>query len=273
VQITLKIIGNQLFQDLLTQTKGNSNALPRSFRDDPIDWHLTYVPDNFAPEDLLCFPDYPCVLVVQAKDSTVEKIQSMEKHMFGFIRGNPDIPVVQCPVIMAFQSPAPMHHSDDFPDFVSDWIFAPIVAEELARRVFLALKRKNVLKKQHRYGLLTLIPDSRSVAFDERLSRLTPSEYTLAELFVSRLGKVITFNELVQFFNASGKSSASNNIRVAIYQLRLKLDTLTKSQFLLTNIYRQGYCLRQRSNAQPPRNNMSGSDVKEHIRYSSTEIK
>ena len=273
MQITLKIIGNQLFQELQAQTKGNPNALPRSFRDDPINWHLTYVPENFAPEDLLCFPDYPCVLVIEAKDSTVEKIQSMEKHMFGFIRGNPDIPVVQCPVIMAFQSPAPMNQADDFPDFVSDWIFSPIVAGELARRVFLALKRKNVLKKQHRYGLLTLIPDSRSITFDERISRLTPSEYTLAELFITRLGKVITFNELVQFFNASGKSSASNNIRVAIYQLRLKLDTLTKSQFLLTNIYRQGYCLRQRSNVQSSRKDAGGSEVKEHIRYSPGDLK
>ena len=57
--------------------------------------------------------------------------------------------------------------------------------------------------------------------------------------------------ELVQTFQASGKSVEANSIRAAIYRLRLKLDTLTKSKVSLTSIYRQGCCLRQKLKSKP----------------------
>jgi DNA-binding response OmpR family regulator len=223
------------------------SSFPKEFREDLIEWQLSYVSVDFSPEDLLGFPDSPCVLLVEARDTAViERIQLMEKRMHSFIRQNSEILVVLSPIIMVFQSPALLINTSEFPDFVSDWMFSPVLVSDLARRIFASLKRRNVLKTRLHFGPLTLIRDSRSITYEDRIARLTPSEFILAELFLSQMGVVISFKDLAQFFRSSGKSAEANNIRVMIYQVRLKLEMLTKSQFMLTSIYKQGYCMRHK---------------------------
>jgi DNA-binding winged helix-turn-helix (wHTH) protein len=50
--------------------------------------------------------------------------------------------------------------------------------------------------------------------------------------------------ELILLFKSTGKSTEGSNIRVTIFQLRLKLEMLTRSRYTLASVYRQGYCLR-----------------------------
>jgi DNA-binding winged helix-turn-helix (wHTH) protein len=61
------------------------------------------------------------------------------------------------------------------------------------------------------------------------------------------MGTVIPIKDLIMLFKSSGKSTEGSNIRVTIFQLRLKLEMLTKSQYALVSVYKQGYCLRPKS--------------------------
>ena len=92
---------------------------------------------------------------------------------------------------------------------------------------------------------LAFIPAIRTVIYEDFSACLTPAEY-IARTLLSNIGSIMPLQELVQTFQASGKSVEANSIRAAIYRLRLKLDTLTKSEVSLTSIYRQGCCLRQK---------------------------
>ncbi|MGV3655037.1 MAG: hypothetical protein ACO1N5_12570, partial [Noviherbaspirillum sp.] len=51
-------------------------------------------------------------------------------------------------------------------------------------------------------------------------------------------------------FKSSGKSTEGSNIRVTVFQLRLKLEMLTRSQFTIVSVYKRGYCLKQK--VRPP---------------------
>jgi DNA-binding response OmpR family regulator len=77
--------------------------------------------------------------------------------------------------------------------------------------------------------------------------RLTKSEFLLANLFIGRLGSVISLPELFDFFSSHGKAATQSNVRVGIFELRLKLEKLSGSALGLVSVYRRGYALRQNS--------------------------
>jgi DNA-binding response OmpR family regulator len=244
MQIKLKVIGQELFFALskkLTQ-------LPHSNKLDVVEWQIDYASSNISPTDFLSFTDFPSVILIDGADtSLIMKIQQAEAGMLSFIKKNPQLPIVRTPVIFIFDSPKCLERTFEIPDCVSDWMFAPIDFPELARRIFLSLRRQKILKTRLEFGSVTLMPETNTISYQGKVLRLPASEFTLAELFFSQMGMVIPFKDLVAFFKSKGKSSEANNIRVAIYQLRLKLEMLTKSQMMLVNVYRKGYCLRQRT--------------------------
>ncbi len=98
---------------------------------------------------------------------------------------------------------------------------------------------------------MTLVPDLRVLSYQAKAIHLTPSEFALAELFLNQMGTVIPIKDLVMLFKSSGKSTEGSNIRVTIFQLRLKLEMLTKSHFTLASVYKQGYVLRTKNRATP----------------------
>jgi DNA-binding winged helix-turn-helix (wHTH) protein len=128
---------------------------------------------------------------------------------------------------------------------VSEWLFAEFAPEELVFRVLALLHARRLRSFRLAGGAITFAPDTRSLYFGEASVRLSPSEFEVAELFFDRCGTVIALHELVTFFEQSGKSAAMNNIRVTIFQLRLKLEELTRSQVTIDTVYRRGYVLRQ----------------------------
>jgi DNA-binding response OmpR family regulator len=97
------------------------------------------------------------------------------------------------------------------------------------------------------FGALMLSRPNQMASYGTKTCKLTPSESMLLEIFMDHAGSVVTFDRLVSIFLANGKSAEPNNIRVAMFQLRLKLEMLTRSQIALNNIYKQGYCLRHRA--------------------------
>jgi DNA-binding winged helix-turn-helix (wHTH) protein len=248
MQITVKTSGKSMFQRLAREVQNADSAFPKIFRNQLVDWKLEEIVDGITHKDLVCRADAPCVLLIEAENvRVVSQIHSVEKEAYAHMQANPDVPSIRAPIIFIYPSAESIISARDCPDFVCDWTFSTVVIPELARRICFSLKRKNVFKTRIDRGALALIEESRSIYFGTQTTRLTPTEYTLAELFLTHMGTVISLPELEYLFRTSGKSTETNNIRVAIFQLRLKLEILTKSQVQLASVYKKGYCLSQKN--------------------------
>lgn len=248
MNITLKVIGKELF-NLLGANKEELRAVCPRFgaQHENFDWDIVEL-TALRPEHLLSFPDQPSALLIDAQEPAyVQKIQLLEKKELTFIKNPPFLPIVMSPIILIFRSPGALAQAPDFPDFVADWVCAPLSMSDLSRRTIAALRRKNILKTKLQFGSLTLVPDLRILSFQSKAIHLTPSECALAELFLNQMGTVILIKDLVALFRSSGKSTEGSNIRVTIFQLRLKLEMLTKSQYTLASVYKQGYVLRPKN--------------------------
>lgn len=241
MEMTLKVVNRNLYSFL----SGAVPSLPRSFKCVSIKWKIALVDNELRPADFVGFPDSPSTFLVEASDvATIHSIRLMQNDIHALKRKNPGLPLVLAPLICAVDEEAGGNRVDDLPDFISDWIFAPINVQELGRRIVSCLTRQRLMMAHVRAGLVTLMPDTRSISCGGKTLRLSPSEFMLADLFFNQFGTIISFDQLSLFFKSKGKSTEASNIRVAIYQLRLKLDMLTKSQISLTSVYKKGYCLR-----------------------------
>jgi DNA-binding winged helix-turn-helix (wHTH) protein len=248
MKITLKVIGKELFNTLDADKEGLKTVCPKlSAQHDQFDWDIVDLA-ALRPEHLLSFPEQPSALLIDAqKPAYVQKIQLLEKKELTFIKNPPFLPIVMSPIILIFRSTGALAEAPDFPDFVADWVCSPLSMSDLGRRTIAALRRKNILKTELHFGSLTLTPDLRLLSFQSKAIHLTPSECALAELFLNQMGTVILIKDLVALFKSSGKSTEGSNIRVTIFQLRLKLEMLTKSQYTLASVYKQGYVLRPKN--------------------------
>ncbi|MDB5823174.1 MAG: hypothetical protein JWR21_1878 [Herminiimonas sp.] len=248
MEIHLKVIGEDLFQILLKEVDNlNSSFMKLTRQNEPVTAKIFHLSDSPKVEDLVNIPDSPSVILIDAKDlNLVAKIQAMEKKDMVLLKNPPSVPASLSPVVLILDSKTAISELREFPECVSDWVFMPVSGQELSRRILLSLKRKNILKAKLQFGALTLMPESREISFIGKNMKLTRSEFALAELFLSQMGTVIPISDLVLLFKSTGKSTEGSNIRVTIFQLRLKLEMLTKSQFTLASVYRQGYCLRQK---------------------------
>lgn len=252
MKITLKVIGRDLFTMLNEQLEKLNSAFPRfSAQLEHFEWEIIEI-KVVRPEHLLSYPDMPSALLIDAQEPTyIEKIQLLEKKELTFIKDPPFLPIVMSPIVLIFRSHSVLADAPDFPDFVADWICTPFLISDLARRVISSLRRKNILKTKLHFGSLSLVPDLRVLSYQVKGIHLTPSEYSLAELFLNQMGTVIPIKDLVLLFKSSGKSTEGSNIRVTVFQLRLKLEMLTKSQYTLASVYKQGYVLRAKNRAAP----------------------
>lgn len=245
MEVQVKVIGKELYRTLAPDDVLTDSIFSYQLGHQKIDWQVQYVP-TLAPEILTSSPDTPEVLLIEIpNEATVETVHALEKMNDVRGDGGPRISFAKKSVILVFQPSVSLSVIGNFPAFISDWIISPVLIPDLERRVFRSLKLKNILRTSQSFGSLTFIPESRYMFFEGRNTHLTPSEAMLAEHFFGHLGSVVPFSDLVMLFRAAGKSVEANNIRVALFQLRLKLEMLTKSNVTVTNVYRQGYSLRQ----------------------------
>lgn len=248
MDIDLKVMGDKLHGMLMTDID-RLNALYASTLEntDPIFWRPSLMPEGLRPDNLLSYPDKPSALLVDAQDAGIlDRLHLMDKRELSMIKDPPFVPVVLAPLVLVFQSQRTVAEMPEFPEFISDWVCAPYSFHDVLRRVVVALKRKNILKTRLRYGPLTLVRENRVACYDGRTIHLTPSEFSLAELFMNQMGSVVPIKDLVTLFKSTGKSTEGSNIRVTIFQLRLKLEMLTQSAMTLASVYKQGYCLKHK---------------------------
>ena len=252
MHIRLKIIGREVFSSL----SKNIAALPSMFQAEPITWHAAYVTDELQPEIFLYSGGHPNVVVIEAHDVTaLTHIEVVENRIAAFIKSHAEARLVRAPVMVVFSSKNSLQNGQDMPSFVSDWTYVPLDTQEFSQRVLSSLQRQSLSRPTLQYGAVTLAPETDDITFAGEALHLPPSEFMLAELFFSQMGVVVPFTDVISVFERHGKSTTTSNIRVAIYQLRLKLAILTKSEITLANVYKKGYCLRVRSGNASYRNN------------------
>nr|WP_217344777.1 winged helix-turn-helix domain-containing protein [Noviherbaspirillum sp. L7-7A]MBV0878960.1 winged helix-turn-helix domain-containing protein [Noviherbaspirillum sp. L7-7A] len=248
MRLELKVIGERLFDTVL----GNFSTLAETFLQlccdtDPIDAVVTRFEEKPQVKDFLLETGRASVILVEASDLTlIESLQSMERKELAFLNQAGSATRL-APLIAVFESAQLLSEIRELPDLISDWTFFPLEPLELSRRIFSVLKRKNIVKTKVLYGALSLLSESRALLFFGNAVHLTRSEFALMELFLTQMGTVIPLADLALLFRSTGKSTEGSNIRVTIFQLRLKLEMLTKGQYTVTSVYRQGYCLKQKS--------------------------
>jgi len=248
MRLELKVIGERLFDTIIFHYSTLADTLLQLCCDtDPIDLVVTRIEEKPQVKDFLIEAGGASVILVEATDLfLIESLQSMDRKEFAFL-GQAGSAARLLPLITVFDSPQLLSEVRELPDIISDWTFFPVEPIELTRRIFSALKRKNIVKTKVLYGALSLVSESRALLFFGNAVHLSRSEFALMELFLSQMGTVIPLVDLAMLFRSTGKSTEGSNIRVTIFQLRLKLEMLTKGQYTVTSVYKQGYCLKQKS--------------------------
>jgi DNA-binding response OmpR family regulator len=245
--LSIKVVQSRSLFDVVSATFGPPDSWANRFlRAHGMASRLTFSSGELVPEDLLCFPDAPNVVLGEAGDpGALQRLAALAPRVSGLIRTNEGLPLMISPFVAVFKAAALSTPYYELPDLVSAWILDEAEPVELTHRILGAVNARQLRRVHLTCGELIVLPDSRTVSYGVNNVRLSPAEFALAELFFSRLGSVISLNELTGFFKAAGKSTEPNNIRVTIHQLRLKLEELTRTRLQLCTIYRKGYCLRQ----------------------------
>lgn len=253
MRIILKVMGQSLYGKLAKEMASLNSAFPRRYKQGKaIDWQLSLL--NHLPQaaDLANLPTALVIVIVDASDmNAVEHLRALERQEFLYLNNLPTYPHGIAPVIVLFQQDALKPEMMEMPDIVSDWMFDPIHMHDLARRIFVSLQRKQMLQAEMRFGALTLLPQSRRLCYFNDSTHLTPSELAVAELFLHHFGSVILIEDIVLMFKLSGRSTEGSNIRVTMFQLRFKIEALTRCKFTLMSIYNEGYALRHTRNYDP----------------------
>jgi DNA-binding winged helix-turn-helix (wHTH) protein len=249
MQLELEVIGDQLYAILSEKAAELAEAMR----------HLCHHTDAVRPtivkfvrrphfNDLILNGDLIKVLLIEVHDlNVIDAIHAMERKELAFLNHPGSSLPRLAPLIAVFDSPAVLAEVRELPELISDWTFLPLNTNELARRIHSTLKRKNIIKSKLRYGVLSVVAETKTLVFFGNTMQLTRSEFALADLFLSQMGSVIPLADLALLFRSTGKSTSGSNIRVTVFQLRLKLEMLTKGQYTVMSVYKQGYCLKQKT--------------------------
>jgi len=253
MRIILKIMGQSLYANLAREMASLNSAFPRRYKQGKaIDWQLVLLNHLPQAEDLANQATALVIVVVDAADQNiVDHLRTIERQEFLYINNLPAYPHGIAPVIVLFQQDALKPEVMELPDIISDWMIAPFSMHDLALRMFTSLRRKQMLQAEMRFGALTLLPESRRLCYYSDSTHLTPSELAVAELFLHHFGSVILLEDIVLMFKLSGRSTEGSNIRVTMFQLRFKIEALTRCKFTLLSIYNEGYALRHTRNYDP----------------------
>ncbi len=253
MRIILKVMGHSLYGKLAKEMASLNSAFPRRYKQGKaIDWQLVLLENPPRAEDLANHPTALVVVLIDAPDlNIIERLRALERQEFLYLNTLPEYPHGVAPVIVLFEQDGLILYLIELPDIISDWMFDPLSMPDLARRMFASLRRKQLLQAELRFGALTLLPEARKLCYYSDSTHLTPSELAVAELFLHHFGSVILLEDIVLMFKLSGRSTEGSNIRVTMFQLRFKIEALTRCQFTLLSIYKEGYSLRHTRNYDP----------------------
>lgn len=108
-----------------------------------------------------------------------------------------------------------------------DYVTKPFGMGELMARIRTALRNRLAQEADEpvfRSGGLTVDLAKRLVTLDERVVKLTPTEYALLRVLVTNAGKVVTHQHLLREVWGPGDVEETHYVRVYIGQLRQKIE-------------------------------------------------
>ena len=246
MKIALRVMGDGLFSRLAKEIAAQESAFPRSLGNTQlVSWQLEQLEPPFRLDYLDNEPNQAAVALVEVHDATqIEMLWDFGRLEYPSLchRSESDLPPV--PLILVFDDHPSAPTALDIPKLVSDWVCGKDAMNEVARRVVTALRRQNSLLDELGLGLLTLNMESRRLIYLGDVIQLSPAELPLAELFLSHMGSVVPLDDILLMFKLAGRASTGSNIRVTIFQLRFKIELVSRNQLTITCTYSEGYALR-----------------------------
>ena len=126
-----------------------------------------------------------------------------------------------------------------------DYICKPFSPREVVARVKAVLRRTCPPAKETllRAGPITINDDTHTCAVSGRDLSLTPNEFGMLRLFISRPGKVFSRSELLDRVQGYQYEGYERTVDSHIKNLRKKLSTLLPEQTVIRSVYGIGYKL------------------------------
>jgi DNA-binding response OmpR family regulator len=252
-RIEVKVLGSAELLNRLSEDARSAHVCAGVFPAQTVNWVISSHLGESAMEDFLVRPGAPSVLVVESTNAAaMNTVKVLHGMMQATRKPNADggrmIPVIA--VCEDWRAVAELRRRAPA---ISDWTVGPINPDEIFHRAMFSIGKQILPKRQRDFGLVQIMHDSRTIISGTRSRLLTEFEFSLAEFFLSKAGTTVSITRLVDFFREAGRSPQRNNMRVAIFGLRAKLEEVTNSQVSVVSVYRQGYTLRHARNELSPR--------------------
>lgn len=246
MKITLRVMGDDLFGRLAKEIAAHDSAFPRRLGNTQlVSWQLERLEPPFRFDYLDTEPNQAAVTLVEIYDAAqIEMLWDFGRLEYPRLCHQSVYDQPPVPLILVFDDHAGAPTALDIPKLVSDWVCGKGAMNEVARRVVTALRRQHNLLDELGLGLLTLNLESRRLIYLGDVIQLSPAEVPLAELFISHMGSLVPLEEVMLMFKLAGRASTGSNIRVTIFQLRFKIELVSRKQLTITCSYSEGYALR-----------------------------
>jgi len=252
VRVFLRVMGQTLFERITKELASLNSAFPRShLQGKPINWQLEKINPPFIADHLRHTSQGLPVVLMEADDTRIiDHLWVISHREFIGLTASQNHLNGPAPLIMFLPEDVPTTELLEMPPVVSDWVTRPSM-HETVRRIFNSLNRFHRFHAEVTGSKLSLAAESRLLCFGSESVQLTASEVAVAELFLHHFGSVIPLDEILLLFKLSGRSTEGSNIRVTMFQLRFKIEAVTRCQFTLTSAYGEGYVLRHARGPNP----------------------
>jgi DNA-binding response OmpR family regulator len=130
-----------------------------------------------------------------------------------------------------------------------DYVTKPFRAKQLVARVGAALRRYGVREtdvqgkkgKLYQSGDLSVDTEHRYAALEGKTIALTPNEFKILALLISRPEKIFTRDEILNAVKDSGYDGFDRNIDVHVFNLRQKIEQEPKKPRYVMTVHGVGY--------------------------------
>ena len=242
----LRVMGEDLFNRLAKEIAAHDSAFPRRIGNTQlVSWQLERLEPPFRIEYLELDPGQVAVVLLEMNDAAdIEMLWECGRLEYPTLCFGADTAVPSAPLILVFDEQTGAPTAFDIPKMVDDWVCGKNAMNDVARRVVTALRRHHKLLDELGLGLLTLHLESRRLIYLGDVIQLSPAEVPLAELFISHMGSVVPIEEVLLMFKLAGRAATGSNIRVTTFQLRFKIELVSRYQLTIACAYGEGYALR-----------------------------